>query len=132
MLKYFDPAEINYFYKSAPGLALLFIKLVFGFLWFIYSVFFTLKNYPEKRYFYIMLLVVFCIWFWAGPILICKKKFLNILKSSLAIFYANCCFIGCCFAISDTFRTSVNYMTQTSVISFGHAFFLVREKKTND
>jgi hypothetical protein len=89
MLKYFDPAEINYFYKSAPGLALLFIKLVFGFLWFIYSVFFTLKNYPEKRYFYIMLLVVFCIWFWAGPILICKKKILNILKLSLALFYAN-------------------------------------------
>ena len=38
------------------------VKLVLGWSWFIYSVIFTLKNYPEKRKFYITFIIYFSFW----------------------------------------------------------------------
>lgn len=60
--KLFDAGLVNYFYSSPGGIAILVIKLVFGWFWFVYSVFFTIKNYPEKRMFYIPYVIYYSLW----------------------------------------------------------------------
>jgi hypothetical protein len=39
------------------------IKISIGWAWFCYGIFFTIKNYPEKRKFYIALAIFYSIWF---------------------------------------------------------------------
>ncbi|XP_052285419.1 transmembrane protein 145-like isoform X2 [Dreissena polymorpha] len=65
----FDPGLVLYLYESPPGYALIAMRII-GYLWFCYSIFFTLKHYPEKRTFYYPLFVFYTLWFWAGPIVI--------------------------------------------------------------
>ncbi|KAF6018645.1 TMEM145 [Bugula neritina] len=65
----FDPAEVLYIYDSVPGYILVAIRL-FAWLWFCYGIFFTMKNYEEKRAFYIPFFVIYSIWFWAAPIMV--------------------------------------------------------------
>lgn len=61
--QFYDPGIVNYYYSSPGGIAIIIIKLLFGWLWFLYAVVFTIKNFPEKRLFYIVFSVVFSIWY---------------------------------------------------------------------
>jgi hypothetical protein len=60
--KLFDPALVNYFYANPAGIALVLIKLIFGWAWFCYAIGFTLKHYPEKKKFYIAFTIVYTLW----------------------------------------------------------------------
>lgn len=106
----FDPGIVNYFYSSPPGIALIVIKLILGWVWFMYSIVFTIKNFPEKRVFYITLMLFFTVWFFAGPLII--------------IFAA--------LVIPDYVRESVAYISQSVIISIGHLFFLVSYLKVSN
>ncbi|XP_064617706.1 transmembrane protein 145-like [Liolophura sinensis] len=65
----FDPGLVLYIYESPAGYGLVALRFI-GWLWFCYSVFFTLKNYPEKRLFYYPFVIFYSLWFLAGPIVI--------------------------------------------------------------
>ena len=99
----FDDGIVNYFYKSPGGISLITIRLVMGWLWFCYAIYFTLKNYPEKRKFYIMFLTIFTVWFWASPI--------TILASSIFI--------------DDHVRKFVAFIAQSLISFLAHFVFLV-------
>ncbi|XP_066257830.1 transmembrane protein 145-like [Euwallacea similis] len=62
----FDPGEVLYLYESAPGYALIMLRLC---AWgmFVYSTVFTLKRYPEKSNFYYPFNLFGTVWFVAGP-----------------------------------------------------------------
>ncbi|KAL3886685.1 hypothetical protein ACJMK2_026664 [Sinanodonta woodiana] len=66
---FFDPGLVLYIYESPPGYGLICMRLI-GWLWLCYSVFFTVKHYPEKKMFYIPFFVFYTFWFWAGPAII--------------------------------------------------------------
>ncbi|KAK3596449.1 hypothetical protein CHS0354_015921 [Potamilus streckersoni] len=66
---FFDPGLVLYIYESPPGYGLICMRLI-GWIWLCYSVFFTLKHYPEKKMFYIPFFVFYTFWFWAGPVVI--------------------------------------------------------------
>ncbi len=101
--KGFDPGIVNYFYSSIPGLILIGIKLLIGWLWFLYSVIFTIKNFPEKRLFYVLFTIFFSIWFWIGPAIILISSYF----------------------IADHVRQFVGYVVQSSIITIGHLFFMI-------
>ncbi|ESO00944.1 hypothetical protein HELRODRAFT_100932 [Helobdella robusta] len=63
----FDRALVLYRYESYPGYCLLVIQVT-AWLWFTYATFFTVKNYPEKKYFYYPFYLLYTLWFLAGPI----------------------------------------------------------------
>ncbi|ESP00088.1 hypothetical protein LOTGIDRAFT_213289, partial [Lottia gigantea] len=65
----FDPGKVLYLYDSPPGYGLVAMRLI-GWLWFLYAIFFTLKNFPSKGAFYYPFFIFYTIWFWAGPIII--------------------------------------------------------------
>ncbi|CAC5416115.1 Transmembrane protein 145 [Mytilus coruscus] len=67
--KVFDPGEVLYTYESPPGYGLISLRLI-AWVWFCYSVFFTLKNYKSKSLFYYPFFIFYTIWFWAKPIVI--------------------------------------------------------------
>jgi len=63
----FDAGKVLFIYQSVPGYCLIAVRIL-AWLWFCYATFFTVKNYPEKKMFYLPFFVIFCVWFWAGPI----------------------------------------------------------------
>ncbi|XP_046338890.1 transmembrane protein 145-like isoform X1 [Haliotis rufescens] len=66
---FFDPGLVLYIYESPPGYGLVAMRLI-GWVWFLYSIFFTLKNHPAKGAFFYPFFIFFTLWFWAGPIVI--------------------------------------------------------------
>ena len=60
-LQKFDPGEVLYTYESPPGYGLIALRLI-GWVWFCYSVFFTLKNYKSKSLFYYPFFIFYTIW----------------------------------------------------------------------
>lgn len=104
----FDLGKINYFYGSPPAVGIVCLKLIFGWVWFIYSIFFTIKNYPEKRKFYIVYLILFSLWFVSGPfVLMC-----------------------CSYLVADWVKQFVAFITSSSVSLVGHLFFLFLTRPT--
>ncbi|XP_046548458.1 transmembrane protein 145-like [Haliotis rubra] len=71
---FFDPGLVLYIYESPPGYGLVAMRLI-GWGWFLYSIFFTLKNHPGKGQFFYPFLIFFTLWFWAGPIVILIAMF---------------------------------------------------------
>jgi len=67
--KAFDPGQVLYLYESVAGLGLCILRII-AWLWFGYGVFFTLKNYRDKRYFYYPFYLFYTIWFLSGPIVV--------------------------------------------------------------
>ncbi|XP_041373916.1 transmembrane protein 145-like isoform X2 [Gigantopelta aegis] len=65
----FDPGQVLYIYQSPAGYGLIALHL-FGWLWFLLAVFFTLKKYPSKAKFYIPFTIFYTIWFFATPLII--------------------------------------------------------------
>lgn len=72
--KVFDPGEVLYTYESPPGYGLIALRLI-AWVWFCYSVFFTLKNYKSKALFYYPFFIFYTIWFWTKPIVILVAMF---------------------------------------------------------
>ena len=56
-----DPALVIYVYESSVGVGLVILRCI-AWVWFLYASIFTLKNYPEKRKFYIPFLVFYSFW----------------------------------------------------------------------
>jgi len=99
----YDEGVVAYFYNSGGGIALIVVRLALGWLWFIYAVIFTIKNYPEKRKFYILLTIFLSIWFLVSPIII--------LTSS--------------YAVADHVRQFLAFIVQSLISFYGHFIFLV-------
>jgi len=61
--------QVVYHYESLAGYGLVILGPT-GWLMFIYSVFFTLKHYPEKGGFYYPFFAFYTLYFISGPIII--------------------------------------------------------------
>ncbi|XP_040566711.1 transmembrane protein 145 [Lepeophtheirus salmonis] len=66
---YFDPGQVLYIYESVAGYGIVFLRTV-GWIMFMYSIYFTLKHYPEKGSFYYPFFCFYTLWFLSGPIII--------------------------------------------------------------
>ncbi|CAF0938245.1 unnamed protein product [Brachionus calyciflorus] len=104
----YDVGKVNYYYNSPAGIAVVLIKMILGWIWFGYSILFTIKNFPEKRTFYVILSITFSIWFLIGPFLI----------------------LMCNFFIQDYIRQFVAYLIEIIVIFIGHFIFLILIRPT--
>lgn len=98
----FDPGLVNYFYSSPGGLAMIIIKVSIGWVWFCYGIFFTIKNYPEKKKFYIALAIFYSIWFWASPIVILCTN----------------------YVIAKYLQEKIGFIVQSLITLIGHVFFI--------
>ncbi|CAG0884590.1 unnamed protein product [Darwinula stevensoni] len=107
----FDPGEVLYLYESPPGYGIVSLRLI-AWVSFGYSVFFTLKHYPEKNSFYLSLLVFFTLWFVAGPMVILLAA----------------------YVIPDWIREKTVNAVELSVTFLGHMVFLIltRPSAAND
>ena len=101
---------MNYYYNSPAGIAVVLIKMLLGWLWFGYSVIFTIKNFPEKRLFYIIFSIVFSAWFIVGPLLI----------------------LICNFFIPDHIRQFVAFIIQSVITFLGHLILLILIRPTKE
>ncbi|XP_012944054.1 transmembrane protein 145 [Aplysia californica] len=63
----FDPGKVLYYYESPPGYGLIAMQLI-AWLWFLYSLVFTLKHCSSKTRFYIPFFSFYTVWFWASPV----------------------------------------------------------------
>nr|QVK45728.1 G protein-coupled receptor [Proales similis] len=104
----YDPGKVNYYLNSPGGIAIICIKFFLGWPWFCYAIVFTLKNFPEKRKFYVILLIYFTIWFWLNPLL-----------SILSI-----------FVIADHVRQFYAFLIQSLLVVFAHSYFLILTRPT--
>lgn len=59
--QFFDPGEVLYTYESPIGYGLITLNLT-AMCWFVYSVWHTARLYPTKKTFFIILLVMYCVW----------------------------------------------------------------------
>ncbi|XP_071175804.1 transmembrane protein 145-like isoform X4 [Mytilus edulis] len=100
--KVFDPGEVLYTYESPPGYGLISLRLI-AWVWFCYSVFFTLKNYKSKSLFYYPFFIFYTIWFWASPAVILIAM----------------------FELELWTREKIVVGVQQFVALFGHVFFLI-------
>ena len=50
-----------YLYESSAGIGLVVLRVI-AYFWFLYGTIFTIKNYPEKKKFYIPFAVFFTVW----------------------------------------------------------------------
>ncbi|XP_057301607.1 transmembrane protein 145-like [Hydractinia symbiolongicarpus] len=64
--KAFDPGEVLYLYESPAGVGICILR-VLAWGWFTYGIFFTLKNYVEKRLFYYPFWMFYTLWYLSGP-----------------------------------------------------------------
>lgn len=67
--KAFDPGKVLYIYESPAGVGICIMKVI-AWIWFCYGVFFTLKNYAEKRFFYFPFFSFYTLWFLSGPVIV--------------------------------------------------------------
>ncbi|XP_073965361.1 transmembrane protein 145-like [Choristoneura fumiferana] len=67
--KGFDPGEVLYLYESLAGYGLIVLRVCASCV-FAYSIFFTVRKYPEKNHFYCPFFICGTLWFYAGPIFI--------------------------------------------------------------
>ncbi|XP_063632583.1 transmembrane protein 145-like [Cydia splendana] len=67
--KAFDPGEVLYLYESPAGYGLIVLRVAASCV-FAYSVFFTVRKYPEKNMFYCPFFICGTLWFYAGPLFI--------------------------------------------------------------
>lgn len=62
----FDPGKVLYIYESPAGIGICILR-IFGWLWFCYATFFTLKHFPRKTSFYYPFWFIYTGWFLVGP-----------------------------------------------------------------
>ncbi|KAI1289242.1 Transmembrane protein [Halotydeus destructor] len=72
--QYFDPGKVLYTYESPAGIGLIFLNITAMF-WFIYSVWHTWQIYPTKKTFFVILLIMYCLWFISLAIIVIIATF---------------------------------------------------------
>ena len=71
---FFDAGLVLYYYESPPGYGLVAMQCI-AWVWFLYSLVFTLKHCSTKNTFYIPFFSFYTLWFWAGPTIILVAMF---------------------------------------------------------
>ncbi|RWS22672.1 transmembrane protein 145-like protein [Leptotrombidium deliense] len=66
---FFDPGEVLYTYESMFGYGLVVLRFI-GLIAFTYFIYKTVRLYPTKKGFFIILYIMYCVWFISIPIVI--------------------------------------------------------------
>ncbi|KAE9551939.1 hypothetical protein FO519_004840 [Halicephalobus sp. NKZ332] len=98
----FDPAEVTYISESLPAYLTLGLRII-AWLWFLRGAIITVRLYPMKLRFYIVLCTLMSLWFLAGPVTqLCAN-----------------------FLLDNWVRSEVVYGMDSGVMVYGFLIFLV-------